>query len=75
MTSYDEAITVTDRLTLAEKARLVEHLSASLRHALEVEAYKRMPWDEFIERTAGILADDPIERPAQLPLEQREPLE
>ena len=75
MTSYDEAISVTDRLTLAEKARLVEHLSASLRHALEVEAYKRMPWDEFIERTAGILADDPIERPAQLPLEQREPLE
>ena len=38
-------------------------------------AYKRMPWNEFIERTAGILADDPIERPAQLPLEQREPLE
>ena len=75
MTSYDEAVTVTDRLTLAEKARLVEHLSASLRHALEVEAYKRMPWNEFIERTAGILADDPIERPAQLPLEQREPLE
>ena len=75
MTSYDEAVTVTDRLTLAEKSRLVEHLSASLRHALEVEAYKRMPWNEFIERTAGILADDPIERPAQLPLEQREPLE
>jgi hypothetical protein len=75
MTSYDEAVTVTEKLTLAEKARLVEHLSASLRHALEVEAYKRMPWNEFIERTAGILADDPIERPAQLPLEQREPLE
>ena len=75
MTSYDEAVTVTDRLTLAEKARLVEHLSASLRHALEVEAYKLIPWNEFIERTAGILADDPIERPAQLPLEQREPLE
>ena len=25
MTSYDEAVTVTDRLTLAEKARLVEY--------------------------------------------------
>jgi hypothetical protein len=75
MTLYDEVVTVIDQLTLAEKARLVEHLSTALRHALEVEAYKRMPWDEFIERTAGILADDPIERPEQLPLEEREPLE
>ncbi|MFN8450975.1 MAG: hypothetical protein U0521_20945 [Anaerolineae bacterium] len=49
-------------------ARLLEHLSTALRHDLEVEAFRRMPWQEFIERTAGILADDPIERLPQLPL-------
>ena len=75
MTLYDKAVALTERLTLVEKARLIQNLSAALSHALEVEAYKRMPWAEFIERTYGILADDPIERPEQLPLEEREPLE
>ncbi|MBN1285343.1 MAG: type II toxin-antitoxin system VapC family toxin [Anaerolineae bacterium] len=28
-----------------------------------------MPWAEFVERTAGILVDDPIERPPQPPAE------
>jgi hypothetical protein len=33
-------------------------------------------WPEgFIERTYGCLADDPIERPPQLPLEVRETLD
>ena len=33
-------------------------------------------WPEgFIERTYGCLADDPIERPPQLPLEVREALD
>jgi len=32
-------------------------------------------WHAFITRTAGSLADDPIERPAQGEYEQREPLE
>jgi hypothetical protein len=72
---YDEVVTLADQLSLAEKARLLEHLSAAMRHDLEVEAFRRMPWHEFIERTAGILADDPVERPPQLPLEEREPLE
>ena len=69
MTTYEEAISVAERLTLAEKARLIEHLSAAMQHDLEVEAFRRMPWDEFIDRTAGSLADSPIDRPAQLPLE------
>lgn len=29
----------------------------------------------FFERTYGALADDPIERPPQLPLEERDPIE
>lgn len=29
----------------------------------------------FFERTYGALADDPMERPPQLPLEERDPIE
>jgi hypothetical protein len=29
----------------------------------------------FFDRTYGALADDPIERPPQLPLEERDPIE
>ena len=29
----------------------------------------------FFDRTYGALADDPIERPLQLPLEERDPIE
>ena len=75
MALYDQVVTLTDRLTLVEKARLLEHLSARLKRDLEGEASHNMPWEEFVDRTAGILADDPIERPPQLPLEDREPLE
>jgi len=75
MDFYDEVVTLADRLSLAEKARLMEHLSSTLRHDLESLDFQRMSWHEFIEHTAGILADDPIERPPQLPLEEREPLE
>jgi hypothetical protein len=75
MALYQETLNLVDRLTLIEKARLMEHLSARMKHDLEIEAFRRMPWHEFIEQTAGSLADDPIERPSQLPLEEREPLE
>jgi hypothetical protein len=75
MTTYEHVSRMAAQLSLAEKARLIETLSALLRRELEIEAFRRMPWHEFIERTAGSLADDPIERPPQLQLEEREPLE
>lgn len=75
MNRYDEVVALADQLSLVEKVRLLEHLSAAMRHDLEIEAFRRMPWHEFIERTAGILADNPIERPAQPPLDEREALE
>lgn len=75
MNIYDEMITLADQLTLAEKARLIERLSMTMQQELEVEAFRRMPWHEFVQRTAGSLADDPIKRPAQPPMEVREPLE
>lgn len=75
MISYQTVVEMADQLPLAEKAHLIEHLSAALRQNLEVEAYQRMPWNEFIEQTAGSLADSPIERSEQPPYEEREPLE
>jgi hypothetical protein len=75
MNLYEDVVTLADQLSVAEKAQLIEHLGNSLRHDLEVEAYRRMSWHEFLDRTYGILADDPIERPEQLPVEEREPLE
>jgi hypothetical protein len=62
MSLYEEAIEITRRLNLIEKARLLEYLSATLKHDIELEAYKNMPWEQFVELTYGSLADDPIER-------------
>jgi hypothetical protein len=75
MNLYEEAVYLADRLSLAEKAKLMEHLSSTLKHDLEIEAFRRMPWHEFIDRTAGSLANDPIARPEQLPTKNRESLE
>ncbi len=62
MTDYEEALKLMNRLTLVEKVRLLEDLSTALRQDLETEAYKHIPWQQFIDLTYGSLADDPIER-------------
>jgi hypothetical protein len=64
---------IVDTLTDADASPDEDRLTREPMHG--IDAYRRMPWHEFVERTAGILADDPIERPAQPPLEAREPLE
>jgi hypothetical protein len=71
MVSYDTVRQLADQLTSAEKARLIRHLSAELDDNPEIKAFQEMDWHEFIERTAGILSDEPIERPQQPPLEER----
>ena len=75
MTQYKQVVTLAEQLTLAEKARLMEYLSASLKHDLEIEAFKKMPWDQFIDLTYGSLADDPIERGPQPPFDIRDEIE
>lgn len=40
---------------------LSERLIDKLKRDMEIERYRRMPWEQFIELTYGILADDPIE--------------
>ena len=75
MTVYEEAIQLTNRMSLVEKVRLLEHLSVTLKHDIEVEAYKHIPWNEFLELTYGSLADDPIERNQPLQPDLRDAIE
>jgi hypothetical protein len=75
MTLYEQAIQLTDRMTLADKARLLEYLSGSLKRDLETGAYKNMPWEQFIGLTYGSLADDPIERNQPLYPDVRDEIE
>jgi len=62
MTLYDQVVQLTERMNLVEKARLLEYLSGALKHDLETEAYKHIPWEQFVELTYGSFADDPLER-------------
>jgi hypothetical protein len=75
MTILDEVIQLTSRMTLPEKVRLLEHLSTALKHDLELEAYKHIPWDQFIDLTYGSLSDDPIERNQPLTPDVRDEIE
>lgn len=46
----------------AEELRLLsERLIDKLKRDMEIERYRRMPWEQFIELTYGSLADDPVE--------------
>jgi hypothetical protein len=62
MQAYEEALEITARLSLGEKALLLEHLSGQVKQALTTEAYKHMPWEQFLALTYGSLANDPLER-------------
>jgi hypothetical protein len=62
MTVYEEAVQLASRMTMVEKVRLLEYLSTVLKHDLELEAYRHIPWEQFLDLTYGSLADDPIER-------------
>lgn len=75
MTVYEEAVQLTSRMTLVEKVLLLEHLSSTLKHDLELEAYKHIPWDQFLDLTYGSLADDPIERNQPLAPDVRDEIE
>jgi hypothetical protein len=62
-----------DHLPIVDKWRLVTHVLRSLEG--EQTAAPSSNWHAALRATYGILADDPIERPSQLPIEQREPIE
>lgn len=75
MTTYDEVLSAVQTLPVSEKVRLLEAISAAVRRDLDVAAFQKMDWHEFIDRTAGSLANDPIQRWEQGAYEEREPLE
>jgi hypothetical protein len=75
MTVYEEVVQLTNRMTLAEKVLLLEHLSAVLKQDIETEAYRHMPWEQFLDLTYGSLADDPIERNQPLHPDVRDAIE
>jgi hypothetical protein len=72
MIHYEQMLMLAEYLSLAEKAQFLEYLSTSLKHDLETEAYKRMPWEQFINLTYGSLADDPLERLVQPKADMRD---
>lgn len=75
MIAYPDVVQLADQLPTAEKARLIEHLSAALRRELESTPSQKEDWREFLSSTYGSLRDTPIERFEQGEYEEREPLE
>jgi hypothetical protein len=75
MTVFEEAIELAKQMTLAEKVLLLEYLSGSVRQDIETEAYRHMPWEQFIDLTYGSLANDPIERNQPLDYDVRDEIE
>ena len=59
------------QLTPAERLRMMELLAVSL----QSDFTRQADWHAALKATYGILSDDPIERPPQPPLEDRDPLE
>ncbi len=67
MMKLDQLIAEANQLSTHEKWQLLKHLLNQLD--------KTQDWHEFLEKTAGSLSDDPIERPEQPPFEENKPLE
>jgi hypothetical protein len=50
------------KLTLEEKAQLLEYLSRALQYGIRREAFQDESWEEFIDRSFGSLPDFTLER-------------
>jgi hypothetical protein len=59
-----------ERLPTAEKWQLVRYLLDDLQAKQAVAVSE--DWPSFVNRMYGALADDPIERPPQLPLSEHD---
>lgn len=69
-TTLEGLLEQAQQLTPMERLRLMERLAATL----QVELAQPSDWQKALRVTYGILADDPIERPEQPPLEERDGL-
>lgn len=72
---YAQIESLAERLSPPDKVRLIEKLTRALERDYVAQLPKASGWPPgFIERTYGILADDPIERPSQGDFEERDPI-
>jgi hypothetical protein len=74
MSNMRDLVDKIDQLSVAEKWRLVKHILETLEHA-HVAPESRDEYQQRLRETYGVLSDNPMERPPQLPFEEREPLE
>ncbi|MDE2857943.1 MAG: hypothetical protein OXN94_08850 [Chloroflexota bacterium] len=70
-----EVVRAMHKLSLEEKAQLLEYLSRALQNDIRREAFKDVPWEAFIKMTYGSLADDPIELPERFHARELESIE
>jgi len=56
------------QLPISERLQLIERLAATLRADI---SRPKTDWHTALRTTYGILADDPIERPPQLPIDNQ----
>lgn len=75
MVDYEQVALLAEQLSLAEKVRLLERLSSAVKHDLELEAYKHIPWEQFLNLTYGSLENDPVERNQPLHPDARDEIE
>ena len=71
--TIQDIIQQSEKLPTADKWHLVRYLLNNLE--TEKREVLREDWADFLERMYGALADDPIERPPQLPLTERDPID
>jgi hypothetical protein len=71
-TTLETVLAQAQRLSPQDRLRLMERLAATLQTEI---AAAPSDWHQALRDTYGILKDDPIERPPQLPLEERDPIE
>ncbi len=64
--TLDKLLIEIEHLSSSDKWRLVNHVLRVLEQEQHVST---TDWKTALKSTRGILADDPIERPPQLPLE------
>lgn len=76
--TLEQVLAQAQALSSLDKVRLAERLFASIERDMEAlskantDAARLRAWQATVERTAGALADDPIERPPQGDYEQRD---
>lgn len=70
-TTFETLFEQVQKLSTTQRLRMMELLAVSL----QTDFVQETDWHTALRATYGILADNPIERPPQLPLEEREPIE